>query len=103
MLRGRPDAGQSGSPPGPRPLDAYPPTPNPFEDEDDDENSGSTELAEVLPDEALGSVRGSYVEERSRENEGATPTPAENEKSVQRSRTYRSRPIQAQSSGHIAV
>jgi hypothetical protein len=25
-----------------------------FEDEDDDEDSGSTELAEVLPDEASG-------------------------------------------------
>jgi hypothetical protein len=40
-----------------------------FEDEHDDEDSGSTELAEVLPDEALRSVVGSSVPERSRENE----------------------------------
>jgi hypothetical protein len=37
--------------------------------EDEDEDSGSTELAEVLPDEALPSLVGSSVSERSREYE----------------------------------
>jgi hypothetical protein len=39
------------------------------EDENDEEDNGSTELAEVLPNEALRSVVGSSVAERSRENE----------------------------------